>query len=276
MGFNLNRAMAGAGAAVADAGLLALRNELEQRRDQARMEWQSRENTITRKHASAEAEKTRGHQAEQARLTRQHASSEAEKTRGHQAEQGRLSRQHATSEGEATRSLQRDLARQREGAASARHKQSIDLQMATLKAQKEKVSLVPQADGRILKMKQDGTAAGYVTGPDGKEIVGPKNVGETAKLIIDGNNKYIAALTQDLKTAVDEEEKSAIRSAIDNAHQQNQRLLGLVSGKQPAKDASPGATNVGASGVDWSQFLGTSSGGGRPGQIVRGLIERRQ
>jgi hypothetical protein len=258
MGFNLNRAMSGAGSAIADAALLSLRETLEMARDKARQEWASSESALNREHQSNLSQRQLDATAEQGRLTREHQSSE-----------GNLTRQHQASEGKATRQLQLQIAEAHEKAAGSRHQASMGVQMAQLNALKEQVTLVPQADGTIMKMTKDGQTKGLVTGLDGKPVVGPKDVGAVTKLIIETNNKYLSALEQDMKTAVTPEEKDSIRAKMEEVRNQSMALLGQ-------KKPKPDGEGQGGSGVDWSRFLGPqpSQASASPGRPVRGVISR--
>lgn len=60
------------------------------------------------------------------------------------------------------------------------------LQDATLEAAREKVVLVPRADGTIVKMQQDGTVVGTVMDPDTKKpLQGPKDLNAATKVLTD-------------------------------------------------------------------------------------------
>src|SRR3990167_7589540 len=113
------------------------------------------------------------------------------------------------------RKLQRDLEASRETAAGNRHKQTIGVQMAQLKAAQEKVTLVPQADGSMMKMAPDGRNLGLFQDSEGKVVYGPKDIPKSTQLMMETNNKLIANLTAEMRIAESPEEKAVIRTQME-------------------------------------------------------------
>lgn len=136
---------------------------------------------------------------------------------------------------------QKELAENLEKATNERHRQSLGVQYAQLKATQEQVSLVPQADGRILKVRKDGESAGYLSDQSGNVIQGPKNVSDGAKLLIEGNTRVMAALAKDAADALDENVRNQINQRIADLQNENKRLAGMSDGSEPNKAASKGA-----------------------------------
>lgn len=232
MSFSLSRGLSGAGGALEKAGFAAVQSSLDEARQKTLMElshqFQRAENQATREHQSSEAQLTRDQQASEGAASRQ------------------LSRDLATQtdtrireEGSATRQLQRDLAQAQESAADRRHGASIGLQRAQLDATLNQVQLIPQADGTFQRVRKDGTSMGTLTDLAGNPITGPKDVSASAKILIDGNNKIIAALAKDLSDAVTPDSRKALQDQMTSLQNENKRLLGMTTdnsqGSQPSE-----------------------------------------
>ena len=126
------------------------------------------------------------------------------------------------------RKLQRDLEASRETAAGNRHKQTIGVQMAQLKAAQEKVTLVPQADGSMMKMAPDGRNLGLFQDSEGKVVYGPKDIPKSTQLMMETNNKLIASLTAEMRIAESPEEKAVIRTQMEYYAAANAKLSGTA------------------------------------------------
>lgn len=224
MGVNLAGIIGGAmqGAGEVGAAYLtrsALQEEAakaQELRDQRMNEFQAGQNALNREHTSAEAA-----------ATREHASGEAGKTRAHQSNESALTRQHSSAEAALSRDLQRQLQAASEKAANSRHAQSIGIQMATLKATQEQVQLVPQSDGRVLKVDKSGNSVGYLSDPvTGADVKG-KTISEVTTLLVKGNMEVIKAL--EVKAAdpmSTPEERANLHKRIAEMNERNYTLLG--------------------------------------------------
>ena len=143
----------------------------------------------------------------------------------------------------ATHRLQRDLAESHERAANTRHGQSIGIQLAQLRATQEQVTLIPQVDGTFQKVRKDGTVVGTLTDLAGNPVQGPKDVAASAKILVEGNTKIMAALAKDLSDAPpDSPQRKALQDQITGLQNENKRLLGVAT--PAAATAQPSAADI--------------------------------
>lgn len=138
-------------------------------------------------------------------------------------------REFTKTENELNRTLQRELEASREKATGERHRQTIGVQMAQLELAKKHTTLVPQADGSMIKMTPDGRSEGTLTDLSGNIVYGPKDIAKSSQLMMETNNKVLEGLKDEMRTAIGEEEKAAIRAKRDFYVEANRKLAGLAS-----------------------------------------------
>ena len=245
IGTALAGAAEGAGTVAADmyskSALMDEAAAIQKLRDDRMNEFAAGESTKAQTHQEGLVTRQIEAGAEQGRLTRDHLSKESGLTRSHASSEAGLTRMYSAAESQLGRSLQRELAELHERSADTRHKETtsiqragIGLQMAQLEEAKKQVQLVPQDDGRILKMKKDGESAGYVM-VDGKEFKG-KGISDVTKILMSGNERIIGVLETAMaatkgKEMMTAEEKSAelsqLQARITHYTNENKKLAGI-------------------------------------------------
>lgn len=227
MGGMIGKAMVGAGQALATVGVEGFRAQLQEARDARLNEYQG-----------ARDDKLMAHQSREAQLGRDTTVSEGQKGRDAAKDLHAMTDTRIQSEGKATRDLQRELAASQESAANSRHRDTIGVQLAQLNSLNDQVALQPQADGKILMVKKDGTSKGFLQGPDGNDIIGPKNVSDSARLLIEGNNRIQAALAKDFAEATDPAVKKDLSDRMAQLQADNKRMAGMTDSAGAAAPAT--------------------------------------
>ena len=244
MAFSLRGAMHGLGGAMENAGLLALKETLEEQRQTRLMELtqafqaseSEKQRTLTREEGAAGRSVTR----EEGAATRSTQEKLSTDTRASIEREGAETRKHQTTENAATRVVQVQLAELHEKAASARDGASLALQRAQLEATLNQVKLVPQGDGTFVKVRSDGTNMGVLVDPlTEKPVQGPKDIGAATKLLVEGNNKIIEGLEKAAATESDNKSKAELISRAETIRQENKKLLGMTVEKPRATIVDP-------------------------------------
>jgi hypothetical protein len=245
MAFNLRRGLqqAAEGASNVFGGIIAtelkkqsavdleqLRAELERKRDE-RLYGQKVDfaKNVEQPFQQAQQEREFGHRERLQERGFEHAEWLQGERLAFEEAQKALDREHQTA-----------LAQLHEGAASARHRESIALQKAQLDALKERVTLQPLPDGRILKLGPDGRERGYLTDPaTGAELRGPKNVSEVSKILAEGYGKIIASLEQQAtKLDIAPQEKKRLQERIEDYIAKQREALGLANDSVPERSGA--------------------------------------
>ncbi len=166
-----------------------------------------------------------------------HADSALDKTQGFTASESDKTRvQHQADQAQALTIAKATLAQgdQRLANDKAHQDATVKIAQAQLDAAKAEATLMPMADGSLVRINAQGEVIGRAMDPEtGKPLQGTKDLSATTKLLVDVNKTMIQFKGEQLKNpSLLPEERSAINQEINKLKVDTETLLGREAEKK--------------------------------------------